>query len=154
MEKMIQRSLMDLYVIKFFWFSMQNARLKEQWRVSYHMLFLEFCMPIFCTCHGAPIHCSCYLQVNTGFPRFVSHFMPSNKFSLTIYTSIASKPRVHLFMQLPGIARMFSNKMTVASAWIHLLVVDLFAARFRFVKTLLLLHIGVGSISFCRCWCI
>ncbi|KAI4389314.1 hypothetical protein MLD38_001551 [Melastoma candidum] len=31
--------------------------------------------------------------------------------------------------ELPGIARMFSNEMTLASAWIHLLVVDLFAAR-------------------------
>lgn len=31
--------------------------------------------------------------------------------------------------QLHGIARMFSNEMTVASAWIHLLAVDLFAAR-------------------------
>jgi len=32
-------------------------------------------------------------------------------------------------MQLPGIARMFSSELTLASAWIHLLVVDLFAAR-------------------------
>lgn len=31
--------------------------------------------------------------------------------------------------ELPGIARMFSNEMTLASAWIHLLAVDLFAAR-------------------------
>ncbi|XP_050377657.1 protein ABA DEFICIENT 4, chloroplastic [Argentina anserina] len=31
--------------------------------------------------------------------------------------------------ELPGIAKMFSNEMTLASAWIHLLVVDLFAAR-------------------------
>jgi hypothetical protein len=31
--------------------------------------------------------------------------------------------------ELHGIARMFSNEMTVASAWIHLLAVDLFAAR-------------------------
>lgn len=33
-------------------------------------------------------------------------------------------------MQLPGIAKMFSGEMTLASAWIHLLVVDLFAARY------------------------
>ncbi|KAM7267826.1 hypothetical protein ACFE04_009992 [Oxalis oulophora] len=31
--------------------------------------------------------------------------------------------------ELPGIAKMFSNEMTLASAWIHLLAVDLFAAR-------------------------
>ncbi|XAR51538.1 Neoxanthin synthase [Bertholletia excelsa] len=31
--------------------------------------------------------------------------------------------------ELPGIARMFSNEMTLASAWIHLLAIDLFAAR-------------------------
>lgn len=31
--------------------------------------------------------------------------------------------------ELPGIARMFASEMTVASAWIHLLAVDLFAAR-------------------------
>ncbi|KAM1236569.1 hypothetical protein ACFXTH_037774 [Malus domestica] len=31
--------------------------------------------------------------------------------------------------ELPGIGRMFLNEMTLASAWIHLLVVDLFAAR-------------------------
>lgn len=28
---------------------------------------------------------------------------------------------------------MFSSEMTLASAWIHLLVVDLFAARYTFV---------------------
>lgn len=32
-------------------------------------------------------------------------------------------------LQLPGIVRMFASEMTVASAWIHLLAVDLFAAR-------------------------
>ncbi|XP_034923923.1 protein ABA DEFICIENT 4, chloroplastic isoform X1 [Populus alba] len=31
--------------------------------------------------------------------------------------------------ELPGIAKMFSSEMTLASAWIHLLAVDLFAAR-------------------------
>ncbi|EPS71264.1 hypothetical protein M569_03499, partial [Genlisea aurea] len=30
---------------------------------------------------------------------------------------------------LSGIAKMFSNEMTLASAWIHLLAIDLFAAR-------------------------
>ena len=33
------------------------------------------------------------------------------------------------YVQLPSIAKMFSSEMTLASAWIHLLVVDLFAAR-------------------------
>jgi hypothetical protein len=36
---------------------------------------------------------------------------------------------MNLAMQLPGIVRMFASEMTVASAWIHLLAVDLFAAR-------------------------
>ena len=31
--------------------------------------------------------------------------------------------------QLPGMTKMFSSEMTLASAWIHLLLVDLFAAR-------------------------
>ncbi|XXG83753.1 hypothetical protein AAC387_Pa10g1438 [Persea americana] len=31
--------------------------------------------------------------------------------------------------ELPGMLKMFSSEMTLASAWIHLLVVDLFAAR-------------------------
>ncbi|KAG9448920.1 hypothetical protein H6P81_008885 [Aristolochia fimbriata] len=31
--------------------------------------------------------------------------------------------------ELQGIAKMFSNEMTLASAWIHLLAIDLFAAR-------------------------
>ncbi|KAF8006618.1 hypothetical protein BT93_K0812 [Corymbia citriodora subsp. variegata] len=31
--------------------------------------------------------------------------------------------------ELPAIAKLFSNEMTLASAWIHLLAVDLFAAR-------------------------
>ncbi|GMH20669.1 hypothetical protein Nepgr_022510 [Nepenthes gracilis] len=31
--------------------------------------------------------------------------------------------------ELPGIAKMFTSEMTLASAWIHLLLVDLFTAR-------------------------
>ncbi|MFS8016797.1 hypothetical protein Hanom_Chr15g01372801 [Helianthus anomalus] len=31
--------------------------------------------------------------------------------------------------QLPSIAKMFSKEMTLASAWIHFLAIDLFAAR-------------------------
>ncbi|KAA8530574.1 hypothetical protein F0562_005283 [Nyssa sinensis] len=44
----------------------------------------------------------------------------------TIRLMFASK---YLLPELPGIAKMFSNEMTLASAWIHLLAVDLFAAR-------------------------
>lgn len=40
-------------------------------------------------------------------------------------------------LQLSGIAKMFSSEMTLASAWIHLLVVDLFAARYIAVLFLL-----------------
>lgn len=31
--------------------------------------------------------------------------------------------------ELPGIAKMFANELTLSSAWIHLLAIDLFAAR-------------------------
>ncbi|KAJ7971225.1 Protein ABA DEFICIENT 4, chloroplastic [Quillaja saponaria] len=55
--------------------------------------------------------------------------------------------------ELPGIAKMFSSEMTLASAWIHLLVVDLFAARQVF-------HDGLEnqietrhSISLCLLFC-
>lgn len=44
----------------------------------------------------------------------------------TLRLIFASK---YLLPELPGIAKMFSSEMTLASAWIHLLVVDLFAAR-------------------------
>ncbi|KAJ0042187.1 hypothetical protein Pint_18773 [Pistacia integerrima] len=45
----------------------------------------------------------------------------------TLRTMFASK---YWLPELPGIAKMFSSEMTLASAWIHLLGVDLFAARF------------------------
>lgn len=38
--------------------------------------------------------------------------------------------------ELPGITRMFSSTLTVASAWIHLLAVDLYAARQVFLDGL------------------
>ncbi|XP_044506005.1 protein ABA DEFICIENT 4, chloroplastic-like isoform X2 [Mangifera indica] len=44
----------------------------------------------------------------------------------TLRLMFASK---YLLPELPGIAKMFTNEMTLASAWIHLLGVDLFAAR-------------------------
>lgn len=44
----------------------------------------------------------------------------------TIRLMFASK---YWLPELESIARMFSSEMTLASAWIHLLVVDLFAAR-------------------------
>ncbi|XP_062150587.1 protein ABA DEFICIENT 4, chloroplastic isoform X2 [Alnus glutinosa] len=45
---------------------------------------------------------------------------------LPFYTLMVLAPKAEL---LPSIAKMFSSEMTLASAWIHLLVVDLFAAR-------------------------
>ncbi|ONK66713.1 uncharacterized protein A4U43_C06F11190 [Asparagus officinalis] len=55
--------------------------------------------------------------------------------------------------ELPGITRMFSNEITVASAWIHLMAVDLFAARQVF-------HDGIKnnietrhSVSLCLLFC-
>ncbi|KAI7725693.1 hypothetical protein M8C21_018470 [Ambrosia artemisiifolia] len=44
----------------------------------------------------------------------------------TICLVFASK---YWLPELAGIAKMFSNEMTLASAWIHLLAIDLFAAR-------------------------
>ncbi|WJX65902.1 Short-chain dehydrogenase/reductase aba4, variant 2 [Trifolium repens] len=44
----------------------------------------------------------------------------------TIELIFASK---YLLPELTSIGKMFSNEMTLASAWIHLLVIDLFAAR-------------------------
>ncbi|KAL9381219.1 hypothetical protein Peur_026876 [Populus x canadensis] len=44
----------------------------------------------------------------------------------TIHLICASK---YWLPELPGIEKIFSSEMTLASAWIHLLVVDLFAAR-------------------------
>ncbi|XP_073294468.1 protein MAO HUZI 4, chloroplastic-like isoform X2 [Primulina huaijiensis] len=44
----------------------------------------------------------------------------------TIRLMFASK---YWLPELSGVAKMFSNEMTLASAWIHLLAVDLFAAR-------------------------
>uniref|UniRef100_M1CI25 Neoxanthin synthase n=1 Tax=Solanum tuberosum TaxID=4113 RepID=M1CI25_SOLTU len=44
----------------------------------------------------------------------------------TIGLMFASK---YWLPELSGIAKMFSSEMTLASAWIHLLAVDLFAAR-------------------------
>ncbi|KAK9700186.1 hypothetical protein RND81_08G222000 [Saponaria officinalis] len=44
----------------------------------------------------------------------------------TIRLMFASK---YWLPELEGIAKMFSNEMSLASAWIHLLVVDLYAAR-------------------------
>ncbi|PIN24119.1 hypothetical protein CDL12_03174 [Handroanthus impetiginosus] len=45
---------------------------------------------------------------------------------LPFYTFMVVAPQAEF---LPGIAKMFSSEMTLASAWIHLLVIDLFAAR-------------------------
>ncbi|GAB2214681.1 hypothetical protein Drorol1_Dr00019041 [Drosera rotundifolia] len=44
----------------------------------------------------------------------------------TIRLMFASK---YWLPELPGIAKMFTSEMTLASAWIHLLAIDLFAAR-------------------------
>lgn len=44
----------------------------------------------------------------------------------TIRLMFASK---YWLPELSGVAKMFSSEMTLASAWIHLLAVDLFAAR-------------------------
>uniref|UniRef100_A0A3N7G4Y5 Uncharacterized protein n=1 Tax=Populus trichocarpa TaxID=3694 RepID=A0A3N7G4Y5_POPTR len=65
------------------------------------MLSWDFCMHFYYTCLG--------------------HLRPE-----TIHLIFASK---YWLPELPGIEKIFSSEMTLASAWIHLLVVDLFAAR-------------------------
>ncbi|KAL6183530.1 hypothetical protein ACLB2K_044941 [Fragaria x ananassa] len=55
--------------------------------------------------------------------------------------------------ELPGMAKMFSNEMTLASAWIHLLVVDLFAARQVFRDGLENQMETRHSISLCLFFC-
>ncbi|XP_077221509.1 abscisic acid (aba)-deficient 4 isoform X2 [Tasmannia lanceolata] len=55
--------------------------------------------------------------------------------------------------ELPGIGRMFSNEMTLASAWIHLLAVDLFAARQVFQDGLKNKIETRHSVSLCLLFC-
>ncbi|QCE12944.1 hypothetical protein DEO72_LG10g4195 [Vigna unguiculata] len=59
----------------------------------------------------------------------------------------------YLLPELPGIARMFSSELTLASAWIHLLVVDLFAARHVFQDGLKNQIETRHSVSFCLFFC-
>lgn len=68
----------------------------------------------------------------------------------TLRSMFASK---YWLPELPGIARMFSNEVTVASAWIHLLVVDLFAARQVFQDGLKKKIETRHSVSLCLLFC-
>ncbi|MCL7041655.1 hypothetical protein MKW94_024898 [Papaver nudicaule] len=68
----------------------------------------------------------------------------------TIRMMFASK---YWLPELPGIAKMFSNEMTLASAWIHLLAVDLFAARQVFLEGLELEVETRHSVSLCLLFC-
>ncbi|WCJ25371.1 Protein ABA DEFICIENT 4 chloroplastic [Euphorbia peplus] len=68
----------------------------------------------------------------------------------TIRLMFASK---YLLPELPGIAKMFSSEMTLASAWIHLLAVDLFAARHVYKDGLENEIETRHSISFCLLFC-
>lgn len=51
----------------------------------------------------------------------------------TLGLMFASK---YLLPELPGITRMFSSTITVASAWLHLLVADLFCGRYVYLDGL------------------
>ncbi|KAH9739352.1 hypothetical protein WN944_005258 [Citrus x changshan-huyou] len=55
--------------------------------------------------------------------------------------------------ELPGIAKMFSSEITLASAWIHLLAVDLFAARHVFHDGLQNQIETRHSVSLCLLFC-
>ncbi|RZB54295.1 Protein ABA DEFICIENT 4, chloroplastic isoform B [Glycine soja] len=68
----------------------------------------------------------------------------------TVRLIFASK---YLLPELAGIAKMFSSEMTLASAWIHLLVVDLFAARHIFQDGLKNQIETRHSVSFCLFFC-
>lgn len=55
----------------------------------------------------------------------------------------------HPECQLSGMAKMFSSEMTLASAWIHLLAIDLFAARYLSLPlSQLYLHICISITQF------
>lgn len=55
--------------------------------------------------------------------------------------------------ELPAIAKLFSNEMTLASAWIHLLLIDLFAARQVFYDGLQENIETRHSVSLCLLFC-
>ncbi|EOA35684.1 hypothetical protein CARUB_v10020908mg [Capsella rubella] len=59
----------------------------------------------------------------------------------------------YMLPELSGIAKMFSSEMTLASAWIHLLVVDLFAARQVYNDGLLNQIETRHSVSLCLLFC-
>ncbi|KAE9449458.1 hypothetical protein C3L33_18651, partial [Rhododendron williamsianum] len=68
----------------------------------------------------------------------------------TLQLMFASK---YWLPELSGIAKMFSNEMTLASAWIHLLAVDLFAARQVFHDGLESETETRHSVSLCLLFC-
>ncbi|KAK6125440.1 hypothetical protein DH2020_040816 [Rehmannia glutinosa] len=68
----------------------------------------------------------------------------------TIRLMFASK---YWLPELPGIAKMFSSEMTLASAWIHLLAVDLFAARQVYLEGLQNNIETRHSVSLCLLFC-
>ncbi|KAL1208781.1 Protein ABA DEFICIENT 4 [Cardamine amara subsp. amara] len=59
----------------------------------------------------------------------------------------------YMLPELSGIAKMFSSEMTLASAWIHLLVVDLFAARQVYNDGLVNQIETRHSVSLCLLFC-
>lgn len=68
----------------------------------------------------------------------------------TVRLIFASK---YLLPELSSIGKMFSSELTLASAWIHLLVVDLFAARHIFHDGLKNQIETRHSVSFCLFFC-
>ncbi|RDX74871.1 Protein ABA DEFICIENT 4, chloroplastic, partial [Mucuna pruriens] len=68
----------------------------------------------------------------------------------TVALIFASK---YLLPELTSIGKMFSSEMTLASAWIHLLVIDLFAARHVFLDGLENQIETRHSVSMCLFFC-
>lgn len=95
---------------------------EKQWKAAYPTLCLDFYMHIYYTSPGHQIQFGWCLLANIGFLRSVLDY-------IIICTNCMVGILTLPFIQLSGIAKMFSNEVTLASAWIHLLAIDLFAAR-------------------------
>ncbi|XP_022770041.1 protein ABA DEFICIENT 4, chloroplastic-like isoform X2 [Durio zibethinus] len=100
------------------------------------------------------IHCRKSFEVQASW--LTTSQIASSVFSLgtaavlPFYTLMIFAPKAEL---LSGMAKMFSSEMTLASAWIHLLAVDLFAARQVFHDGLQNQVETRHSVSLCLLFC-
>ena len=94
------------------------------------MLFWGFYTHICSLFLGLQKHYNWCLPANTGYLRYENLQIKVMIESCEIFVWLNLNLLICTLLQLPGIAKMFSSTMTVASAWIHLLAVDLFAGRY------------------------